>query len=116
MTRDNISIAIDSCAYYHLEKPHLAHYRMQNLQEAVQKVCGGIIKNTISNFTFQDLLEKRDDISRDIEEQIEPIVKYWGVIIDKIFLKGNFIQYSRFWHFSRTLKITCFGSSCQKKC
>ena len=56
MTKDNISIIINSCAYYHLEQPHLAHYRMQSLREAVLKVSGGIIKNTISNFTFQELL------------------------------------------------------------
>lgn len=70
MTRDNISIVIDSCSYFHLERPHLAEFRMERLREAVSKVCGGIIKNTISKFTFQDLLEKREDITKDIEEQI----------------------------------------------
>ncbi len=53
---DNIQILIDSCAYYHISHPHLAHYRMSSLTEAVIKVSGGIIKNTVANFTFQDLL------------------------------------------------------------
>lgn len=60
MTRDNVSILIDSCAYYHIENPHLAIFRMSSLDGAISKVCGGIIKNTISNFTFQELLEKRE--------------------------------------------------------
>lgn len=59
LNADNISIVIDSCAYYHLDQPHLAHYRMVSLRQSVLKVSGGIIKNTISNFTFQELLEKR---------------------------------------------------------
>ena len=87
MTKDNIQIIIDSCAYYHIDHPHLAHFRMSSLTEAVIKVSGGIIKNTVTNFTFQDLLEKRDKIAKDIEDQIEPIVEHWGVNIDKIFLK-----------------------------
>ncbi len=62
---------------------------MSSLTEAVIKVSGGIIKNTVTNFTFQDLLEKRDKIAKDIEDQIEPIVEHWGVNIDKIFLKGR---------------------------
>ena len=36
------------------------------MDTAVQKVCGGTIKNTISNFTFQELLEKREQIAKDI--------------------------------------------------
>lgn len=89
---DNINIVIDSCAYYHIDHPHLAHFRMHSLSQAVIKVSGGIIKNTVANFIFQDLLEKRDKISKDIEDQIEPIVEHWGLVIDKIFLKGKFLS------------------------
>lgn len=43
---------------------------MTSLTDAVMRVSGGIIKNTVTNFTFQDLLEKRDRIAKDIEDQI----------------------------------------------
>jgi len=86
---DNIQIVIDSCAYYHIDYPHLAHFRMTSLADAVLKVSAGIIKNTVTNFTFQELLEKREIISKHIEEQIDPIVAHWGLNIDKIFLKGK---------------------------
>lgn len=56
---DNISINIDSCVYYHIENPHLAIYRMNNLTQSIISISGGIIKNTIARFTFQELLEKR---------------------------------------------------------
>ncbi len=64
---DNISITIDSCVYYHIENPHLAQFRMTNLIQSVTKIAGAIIKNTVAQFTFQDLLEKREDIANDIE-------------------------------------------------
>lgn len=50
---DNISITIDSCVYYHIENPHLAQFRMNNLVQSVTKIAGGIIKNTVAQFTFQ---------------------------------------------------------------
>lgn len=53
LTKDNIAITIDSCVYYHIENPHLAHFRMNNLVQSVTKISGGIIKNTIAQFTFQ---------------------------------------------------------------
>jgi hypothetical protein len=56
MMLDNIQIIIDSCVYYHIDHPHLAHFRMSSLAESVIKVSAGIIKNTVTNFTFQDLL------------------------------------------------------------
>ncbi len=53
---DNISIVIDSCVYYHIENPHLATFRMSNVDQSVIKISGGIIKNTVAQFTFQELL------------------------------------------------------------
>ena len=64
--KDNISITIDSCVYYHISNPHLATYRMNNVVQSVTKICGGIIKNTVAQFTFQELLEKREQIAEDI--------------------------------------------------
>ncbi len=67
LTPDNIAITIDSCVYYHIQNPHLANFRMSSLVQSVTKIAGAIIKNTVAQFTFQDLLEKREDIANDIE-------------------------------------------------
>ena len=56
---DNISIVIDSCCYYMIKEPHIATYRIQNINQIIAKACGGVIKNTVSQFTFQELLEGR---------------------------------------------------------
>jgi hypothetical protein len=38
------------------------------------KIAGGVIKNTIAIFTFQELLEKKADITEDIEKQVKPVI------------------------------------------
>lgn len=54
------------------------------------KISGGIIKNTIAIFTFQELLEKKVEITQDIEKQVRPVITNWGIAIDNICLKSNF--------------------------
>ena len=57
---DGIPIAVDSCAYYHISHPHLGYYRGTSMDGPIKKVVGRMIKNTITHFTFQELLEKRN--------------------------------------------------------
>lgn len=60
------------------------------------KISGGIIKNTIAIFTFQELLEKKAEITADIEKQVKPVIANWGIAIDNICLKSNDCGYVDF--------------------
>lgn len=80
---------MDSCIYYSIIHPHLVYFRVDNLDAALIKIAGGIIKNTIAIFTFQELLEKKADITADIEKQVKPVIANWGIAIENICLKSN---------------------------
>jgi regulator of protease activity HflC (stomatin/prohibitin superfamily) len=41
-------------------------------------VTYAILKNTCGQFILQDLLEKRQEISDDIEKQVDQYVEEWG--------------------------------------
>lgn len=79
---------MDSCIYYNIIHPHLNYFRVDNLDAALVKIAGGIIKNTIAIFTFQELLEKKADITADIEKQVKPVIANWGIAIENICLKS----------------------------
>ena len=89
MKTDNISIKVDSCLFYHIEYPELNYYRVEDIEGSLAKALGGLIKNTISAFTFQELLEKRDEISNDIRYQVGPTLREWGVHVDNICMKSR---------------------------
>lgn len=84
-----MSITVDSCLYYHVVQPHLTYFRVDNVEAALIKATGGIIKNTVAAFTFQELLEKKAAISEDVENQVKPIIKDWGIAVDSICLKST---------------------------
>lgn len=82
---------MDSCIYYNIIHPHLNYFRVDNLDAALIKISGGIIKNTIAIFTFQELLEKKAEITADIEKQVKPVIANWGIAIENICLKSTLV-------------------------
>ena len=61
----------------------------------IKKVVGRIIKNTVTNFTFQELLEKKQELTDDIMKQVTPIIALRGLVIDQICLKSSARNYLR---------------------
>lgn len=51
---------------------------VQNISAAIAEVTYAILKNTCGQFILQDLLEKRQEISDDIEKQVDQYVEEWG--------------------------------------
>jgi erythrocyte band 7 integral membrane protein len=88
LTKDNITISIDACVYYTITDPHYAIYRLRDVKKSVSQLTYATLKNTAGVFTFQELLEKRNDIANDIEKQVEPTTKSWGIQVNEIYFKG----------------------------
>lgn len=73
-----MSINIDASVYYRVVNARYAFYRVQNISVAIAEVTYAILKNTCGQFILQDLLEKRQEISDDIEKQVDQYVEEWG--------------------------------------
>ena len=59
------------------------------MEGPIKKVVARMIKNTITHFTFQELLEKRAEITEDIMKQVGPIIALRGLAVDRICLKST---------------------------
>ena len=75
ITKDNVSINIDASVYYRVINARYAFYRVQNISAAIAEVTYAILKNTCGQFILQDILEKRQEISDDIEKQVDQYVE-----------------------------------------
>ena len=82
ITKDNVSINIDTAVYYKVINPRYAYYRVQNFSLAIAEVTYAILKNTCGQFVLQDLLEKRQEIADDIEKQVDQYIEEWGVDVN----------------------------------
>ena len=65
--------------YYRVINARYAYYRVRDFNMAIAEVTYAILKNTCGQFILQDLLEKRQEIADDIENQVDQYVAEWGV-------------------------------------
>lgn len=87
LTKDNITVNIDTCVYYRIVDPKLAYYTLSSIMASVAEVTYATLRTFCGEYTLQDLLEKRQEISDQIEEFVFGKVNKWGVYVEQIFIK-----------------------------
>ena len=91
LTKDNITVNIDTCVYYRLVDAKVAYYTVESIMQCVAEVTYATLRTICGENTLQDLLEKRQEISDTIEDFVYQKVNKWG----KVFLMQEFML-SRF--------------------
>ena len=67
LTKDNITVNIDTCVYYRIVDPKTAYYTVESIMQSVAEVTYATLRTICGENTLQDLLEKRQAISDTIE-------------------------------------------------
>lgn len=78
LTKDNITVNIDTIVYYRITDPKKASYRVANIRASVCEITYATLRTICGEHTLQDILEKRQEIADVIEEFVEEKVKDWG--------------------------------------
>ena len=92
MTKDNVSIDIDSIIYWHVVDPFAACFKIANLTEALMQRTKTTLRDSLGGYTLQNIIENREAVSNKIQKIIHDAARPWGVIVESILLKD--IQFS----------------------
>ncbi|KAI8333646.1 hypothetical protein BC941DRAFT_434070 [Chlamydoabsidia padenii] len=87
MTKDNVSIAIESVLFWHIIDPYEAHFGVSNVQFALIERARTSLRDVCGSHFLQDLIENRDIVSAEIKKIIDPVAQHWGVKIEAILVK-----------------------------
>ncbi|KAI8092703.1 uncharacterized protein BX664DRAFT_260735 [Halteromyces radiatus] len=87
MTKDNVSISIESVLFWHIVDPYEAHFGVSDVQFALVERARTSLRDICGSHFLQDLIENRDAISAEIKEIIDPVAKQWGVKIEATLVK-----------------------------
>jgi len=93
MTKDNVSVQIDSVLYWHIIDPYQALYGINDVKKALIERTQTTLRHILGARVLQDCIENREAISFEIAEVIEPAAKTWGIKVESILIKD--IQFSR---------------------
>jgi regulator of protease activity HflC (stomatin/prohibitin superfamily) len=83
ITKDNISVVIDAVVFMQIEDPKKLILKIQDYRTSVNKYAQTAIRNIIGTYDLDILLEKREEVAIKLKEEIDLLVKDWGIDITR---------------------------------
>lgn len=87
ITKDNVSVNIDSVLYWYIFDPYVATFQVNNVETAIVERTQTTLRQVIGAHDLQYAITNRDEISQEIESIIAPAAELWGVKIESILVK-----------------------------
>jgi len=83
ITKDNISAVIDAVVFMQIEDPEKLILNIQDYRTSVNKYAQTAIRNIIGTYDLDILLENREEVAVKLKEEIDLLVKDWGIDITR---------------------------------
>ena len=88
ITKDNVTISIDTVIYYQVTDPVRATYEVANLILAMEQLAITALRNVVGSLTLEETLTSRDHINTDLRIVMDEATEKWGVRVNRIELKS----------------------------
>ncbi|KAJ3312230.1 hypothetical protein HDV04_001295 [Boothiomyces sp. JEL0838] len=87
LTKDNVSIEIDSVLYWDILDPYTATFLVSDIEKSLIERTLTTLRMVLGSKTLQETIEHRDAISQEIRDVIDKTAESWGVRVESILLK-----------------------------
>jgi erythrocyte band 7 integral membrane protein len=91
ITKDNVSLRIDTVVYYRTINPYKLVYKLGNspseVYNFISEMSYSAMRTVVGETLFQELLENRGSVADAIEGYVKQSVGTWGLYIENIFIK-----------------------------
>jgi len=88
ITRDNVTISIDTVFYFTITDAFRATYEVANLLLAVEQLTVTTLRNVIGSLSLEEALTSRDKINADLRIVLDEATERWGIRVNRIELKS----------------------------
>ncbi len=88
ITRDNVTMSIDSVLYYAVTDPYKATYEVAQLIAAVEQLTITTLRNVIGSLSLDEALTSRDKINADLRIVLDEATEAWGIRVGRIEVKS----------------------------
>ncbi|KAJ1853492.1 hypothetical protein GGH12_002023 [Coemansia sp. RSA 1822] len=87
VTKDNVSVTIDTVLYWHVTDPYLATYSVSNVSRALIERTQTTLRAVLGGQDLQELIENRSSIASAITTYIDKPARDWGVAVESMLIK-----------------------------
>jgi regulator of protease activity HflC (stomatin/prohibitin superfamily) len=87
ITRDNVSVEVDAVVYYRVLDPNKAVVQVENYMAASTLLSQTTLRDIIGQVELDDLLSKRDELNRRLQEVLDIATDPWGIKVTHVTLR-----------------------------
>jgi len=87
ITRDNVSLKVNAVLYYKVSDSKKAIIEVERFNFAVSQLAQTTMRDVVGEVTLDELLSKRETISKKIKEIVDKATDPWGVSVSSVELK-----------------------------
>ena len=88
ITKDNVTMQIDTVLYYEITDPKLYTYGVENPLSAIENLTATTLRNIIGDLELDQTLTSRDVINNEMRSIIDEATDPWGIKVNRIELKN----------------------------
>ncbi len=87
VTKDNVTIKVNAVLYYKVGEASKAILEVESFNFAVSQLAQTTMRNIVGEFELDDLLQKREEISKKIQAIVDKETDPWGIKVTNIEVK-----------------------------
>lgn len=88
ITKDNVTISVDSFAFYRITDAKLFTYGIDNFNQAMATLTVSTLRNIVGNLDLEGCLTSRDEINKRITAELDNATDKWGVKVIRVEIKN----------------------------
>lgn len=87
VSKDNVSLKVNAVLYYKVSSADKAILEVEHFGYAVSQLAQTTMRNIVGEFELDEILQKREDISKKIQTIVDADTDPWGIKVSKIEIK-----------------------------
>ena len=88
ITKDNVTMQIDSVVYFQITDPKLYTYGIENPMAAIENLTATTLRNIIGDLELDQTLTSRDHINTKMRALLDEATDPWGIKVNRVELKN----------------------------
>ncbi|MBQ4535260.1 MAG: SPFH/Band 7/PHB domain protein [Clostridia bacterium] len=88
ITKDNVTMQIDTVVYYQITDPKLYTYGVENPVSAIENLTATTLRNIVGELELDETLTSRDTVNGKMRAILDDATDPWGIKINRVELKN----------------------------
>ena len=88
ITKDNVTMRIDTVIYYQITDPKLFTYGVENPMMAIENLTATTLRNIIGDLELDETLTSRETINTKMRASLDVATDPWGIKVNRVELKN----------------------------